>query len=153
MTADPRRGFWGLDQWRTFVEIIGGDESLQHQLKRQDCVNFLVDTPVPRPPPLFCLHVTYLVSKVLRRRTWTSSAIIDWTIIYKITCWYRKQAERCRINRQSFVVGMCFKENYSDSPSNEYLRHYSAESESEYLRRHNMISKLGEEQKKRSSRP
>ena len=69
MTADPRRVFWGLDQWRTFVEIIGGDESLQHQLKRQDCVNFLVDTPAPRPPPLFYLHVTYLVSKVLRRRT------------------------------------------------------------------------------------
>ena len=24
------------------------------------------------------------------------------------------------------VLGMCLKENYSDSPSNEYLRHYSA---------------------------
>ena len=26
-------------------------------------------------------------------------------------------------------IGMCLKENYSDSPSNEYSRHYSAESE------------------------
>ena len=26
-------------------------------------------------------------------------------------------------------LGMCLKENYSDSPSNEYSRHYSAESE------------------------
>ena len=43
---------------------------------------------------------------------------------------------------------MCLEENYSDSPSNEYSRHYSAESESEYLRRQNMNSKLGEEQKK-----
>ena len=42
---------------------------------------------------------------------------------------------------------MCFKENYLDSPSNEYSRHYSAEPESEYLRRQNMNSKLGEEQK------
>ena len=42
---------------------------------------------------------------------------------------------------------MCLKENYSDSPSNEYSRHYSAESESVYLRRQNMNSKLGEEQK------
>ena len=45
------------------------------------------------------------------------------------------------------IVGMCLKENYSDSPSNEYSRHYSAESETEYRRRQ------GEEQKKRSSRP
>ena len=44
---------------------------------------------------------------------------------------------------------MCLKENYSDSPSNEYLRHYSAEFESEYLRPQNMNSKLGEEQKKK----
>ena len=29
-----------LHQLRTFVEIIGGDKSLQHQLKRQDRVNF-----------------------------------------------------------------------------------------------------------------
>ena len=43
---------------------------------------------------------------------------------------------------------MCLEEIYSDSPSNEYSRHYSAESESEYLRRQNMDSKLGEEQKK-----
>ena len=41
---------------------------------------------------------------------------------------------------------MCLKENYSDSPRNEYSRHYSAESE--YLRRQNVNSKLGEEQKK-----
>ena len=41
---------------------------------------------------------------------------------------------------------MCLKENYSDSPSNEYSRQYSAKSE--YLRRQNMNSKLGEEQKK-----
>ena len=40
---------------------------------------------------------------------------------------------------------MCFEENYSDSPSNEYSRHYSAE----YLRRQNMDSKLGKEQKKK----
>ena len=42
-------------QWRAFVEIIGGDESLQHQLKRQDCVNFWGAKP-PRPPTavLFC---------------------------------------------------------------------------------------------------
>ena len=26
----------------------------------------------------------------------------------------------------AFTIGMCLKENYSDSPSNEYLRHYSA---------------------------
>ena len=44
---------------------------------------------------------------------------------------------------------MCLEENYSDSPSNEYSRHYSAESKSEYLRRQNMDSKLGEEQKKK----
>ena len=45
-------------------------------------------------------------------------------------------------------LGMCLKENYSDSPSNEYLRHYSAE----YLRRQNMNSK-SKKKKKRSSRP
>ena len=44
---------------------------------------------------------------------------------------------------------MCLEENYSDSPSNEYSRHYSAEYE--YLRRQNMNSKLGEEQKKSTS--
>ena len=43
-------------------------------------------------------------------------------------------------------VGMCLKENYTDSPSNEYSRHYSAESE--YLRRQVMNSKSAEEQKK-----
>ena len=46
---------------------------------------------------------------------------------------------------------MCLEEKYSDSPSNEYSRHYLAESESEYLRRQNLNSKnskLGEEQKK-----
>ena len=37
------------------------------------------------------------------------------------------------------TLGMCLKENYSDSPSNEYSRHYSAESE--YLRRQNMNSR------------
>ena len=44
---------------------------------------------------------------------------------------------------------MCLKENYSDSPNNEYSRHYSAEAESEYLRRQDMNSKSGEEQKKK----
>ena len=44
-------------------------------------------------------------------------------------------------------LGRCLEENYSDSPSNEYSRHYSAESE--YLRCQNMNSKLGEEQKKK----
>ena len=44
-------------------------------------------------------------------------------------------------------LGMCLEENYSDSPSNEYSRQYSAESE--YLRRQNLNSKLGEEQKKK----
>ena len=44
---------------------------------------------------------------------------------------------------------MCLEENCSDSPSNEYSRHYSAESESEYLRRQNVNSKLGKEQKKK----
>ena len=43
-------------------------------------------------------------------------------------------------------VGMCLQENYTDSRSNEYSRHYSAESE--YLRRQDMNSKLAEEQKK-----
>ena len=45
-------------------------------------------------------------------------------------------------------LGMCLKENYSDSPSNEYSRHYSAESE--YLRRQNMNQKSGEKQKKKN---
>ena len=44
---------------------------------------------------------------------------------------------------------MCLKEDYLDSPSNEYSRHYSAESQSEYLRRQDMNSKSGEEQKKK----
>ena len=44
-------------------------------------------------------------------------------------------------------IWMCLKENYSDSPSNEYSRYYSAESE--YPRRQNMNSKSGEEQKKK----
>ena len=52
------------------------------------------------------------------------------------------------VHKVLLQLGMCLKENYSDSPSNEYSRHYSAESESEYLRRQNMNSKLGEEQKK-----
>ena len=39
----------GHAQWRTCVEIIGGDESLHHQLKRQDRVNFW-GAPLPRPP-------------------------------------------------------------------------------------------------------
>ena len=47
-----------------------------------------------------------------------------------------------------FLIGMCLEENYSDSPSNKYSRHYSAESKSEYLQRQNMDSKLGEDQKK-----
>ena len=42
------------------------------------------------------------------------------------------------------TLGMCLKENYSDSPSNEYSRHCSAESE--YLRLQNMNLKFGEEQ-------
>ena len=33
----------------TFVEIIGGDEALHHQLKRQDRVNFW-GVESPRPP-------------------------------------------------------------------------------------------------------
>ena len=37
-------------------------------------------------------------------------------------------------------LGMCFDENYSDSSSREYSRHYSAESE--YLRHQNMDSKV-----------
>ena len=49
----------------------------------------------------------------------------------------------------TLVIGMCLKENYSDSPSNEYSRHYLAESESEYLRRQNMNSKSGEEKEKK----
>ena len=36
----------------------------------------------------------------------------------------------CLLHRSPLVknkiIGMCLKENYSDSPSNEYLRHYSA---------------------------
>ena len=44
------------------------------------------------------------------------------------------------------ALGMCLEENYSNSPSNEYSRHYSAESE--YLRHQDMNSKSGEEQKK-----
>ena len=36
----------------------------------------------------------------------------------------------CPLHRSPLVrnkiIGMCLKENYSDSPSNEYLRHYSA---------------------------
>ena len=51
-------------QWRTFVEIIGGDELLHHQLKRQDRVNFWGLRP-PHPPPLF-FFARYLVAKVLR---------------------------------------------------------------------------------------
>ena len=43
---------------------------------------------------------------------------------------------------------MCLRENYLESPSNEYSRHCSAMSESEYLRRQDMNSKSGEEQKK-----
>ena len=54
----------GHAQWRTFVEIIGGDEPLHRQLKRQDRVNFWGDPP-PRLPPLF-FFARYLVSKVLR---------------------------------------------------------------------------------------
>ena len=69
---------------------------------------------------------------------------------------YYKQysQDTAKNTRADVLVGMCLKENYSDSPSNEYSLHYSAESE--YLRRQNMNSKLGEEQKrkkKRSSRP
>ena len=45
----------------------------------------------------------------------------------------------------NWVLGMCLKENFSDSPSNEYSRHYSAE----YLFCDvDMNSKSGEEQKK-----
>ena len=42
---------------------------------------------------------------------------------------------------------MCLKENYSDSPSNEYSRHYSAKSE--YLQRQDVNSKSGERAKKK----
>ena len=51
------------------------------------------------------------------------------------------------MEKHTSKVGICLEENYSDSPSNEYSRHYSAESE--YLLRQNMGSKLGEEQKKK----
>ena len=50
-----------LTQWRTFVEIIGGDELLQRQLKRQNRVNFW---GAPDPPSL--LFARFLVSNVLR---------------------------------------------------------------------------------------
>ena len=43
----------------TFVKIIGGNESLHHQLKRQNRVNFW------GAEPLF-FFARYLVSKVLR---------------------------------------------------------------------------------------
>ena len=43
------RGPVGRAQWRTFVEIIRGDESLHHQLKRQNRVNFWGVLP-PRLP-------------------------------------------------------------------------------------------------------
>ena len=52
-----------------------------------------------------------------------------------------------RIGKHTFILGMCLEENYSNSPSNEYSQHYSAESE--YLRRQNINSKLGEDQKKK----
>ena len=57
---------WPVDhaQWRTFVEIIGGGESLHHQLKRQDRVNVWGAEP-PRHPPLF-FFARYLILKVLR---------------------------------------------------------------------------------------
>ena len=53
--------------------------------------------------------------------------------------WFGRDANLC----SKPEIGMCLEENYSDSPSNEYTRHYSAESESEseYLRRQNMNSK------------
>ena len=54
-------------------------------------------------------------------------------------------AKACQFLRLD--IGMCLKENYSDSPSNEYSRPYSAEYE--YLRRQNMNSKSGEKQKKK----
>ena len=54
----------GHAQRRTIVEIIGGDESLHHQPKRQDRVNFW-GAPPPRPPP-FIFFARYLVSIVLR---------------------------------------------------------------------------------------
>ena len=57
----------GHAQWRTFAEIIRGDESLHHQLKRQDRVNFWGVEP-PDPPPTF-FFARYLVSKVLRLST------------------------------------------------------------------------------------
>ena len=43
---------YGIICWRTFVQIIGGNESLQHQLKRQDRV-------APQTPHhCFSLYVT-----------------------------------------------------------------------------------------------
>ncbi len=63
---------------------------------------------------------------------------------------YFQVSATVKIQKFTTVLGMCLEENYSDSPSNEYSRHYSAESESEYLRRPIMNSKLGEDQKKKS---
>ena len=55
----------GHAQWRTIVEISGGDESLHHQIKRRDRVNVWGAPPAQTDPPLFFL-ARYFVSKVLR---------------------------------------------------------------------------------------
>ena len=58
---------------------------------------------------------------------------------------YRTNYGLNKLKKHGSQIGMCLKENYPDSPSKEYSRHYS----SKYLRHQNMNSNLGEEQKKK----
>ena len=55
------------------------------------------------------------------------------------------------LGRERLQLGMCLKENYSDSPSNEYSRRYSAESES-VTTKYELKIRWKAKKKKRSSR-
>ena len=80
----------GRAQWRTIVEIIGGDESLHYQLKRQDRVNFWEVEPPPPQTPHSVLLCTLSRFKSLETMNMNFFNYYRPNNIYKITCSYRK---------------------------------------------------------------
>ena len=58
-----------MRQWRTFVEIIGGDELLLHQLKRQDSVNFWGAWPPTTPTAVLLCTLPRFESLRLQHET------------------------------------------------------------------------------------
>ena len=71
-------------QWRTFVKTIGGDESLQHQLKRHDRVNFWGAFPQTPTAVLLCTLPRFKSFETMNMNFFNYYTLNN---IYTITCW------------------------------------------------------------------